>query len=331
MFRVRIGRLSRLLVGLTAMLVLGSLGAAPAAANAPGKPPTTAAVPGGPGRSALPAGSSACKATATKRPSPAASCQVKGSNSTTSTPPPTPRPADQAGFTITLEASQVALSPGQTVTLTARPIVDLGGDNDRTVIRDVTAGTAGTVVAVCDLGPFCRAPVTLGVAIRTYVATIEPPSATDPPPFVLATSDPVQVTWLAVNLHVGPAVLTPGGTTTLSASAPVDVGPTPWFIEIFDLDAGIPVAICGSGDTCSTSILQSDSTVRTYQAFISRYGLTLHPPDERASSDGVTASWLTIGLSSFPEVPNLFPGLTVTLTATSSLDVGPTQIGRAHV
>ena len=129
------------------------------------------------------------------------------------------------------------------------------------------------------------------------------------------------VSWgLSVSLTAVPAALTAGGTTALTASANVNVGPTPWFIVILDSTTGTVVAVCGSGTTCSTTVTMAGCAVHTYNAYISA---TSNPPtDVRAVSSSVVASWLVVSLSASPAQPA--PGGTVTLTATTCLNVGPT-------
>ena len=65
-----------------------------------------------------------------------------------------------------------------------------------------------------------------------------------------------------------------GGTAVLTASSAYDVGPTPYYIEIFDQTTGARVAICGSGTSCSGSASYSYATTHTYVAYVARYGTT---------------------------------------------------------
>src|SRR5205807_1892003 len=81
-----------------------------------------------------------------------------------------------------------------------------------------------------------------------------------------------------VSLTASPTALAPGGTTSLTATTNQDVGPTPWFIEIFDQTTGTFLADCGFGTSCQTSVTHSASTIRTYVAYVSGFGTGFPPP-----------------------------------------------------
>src|SRR5215467_9882435 len=59
-----------------------------------------------------------------------------------------------------------------------------------------------------------------------------------------------------------------GGTATLTATTLSDVGPTPYYIEIFDKNTNARVGVCGYGTTCSTTVTQSAVTTHCYVAYI---------------------------------------------------------------
>ena len=86
-----------------------------------------------------------------------------------------------------------------------------------------------------------------------------------------------------------------GGTATLTATYSTDVGPTPYYIEIFDHTTGTLLAACGSGTVCTASvqIIQSCHTVsRTYIAYISEYSTTDPPPVSVATSNLWTVQFI---------------------------------------
>jgi hypothetical protein len=73
----------------------------------------------------------------------------------------------------------------------------------------------------------------------------------------------------------------------VTATANANVGPTPYYIEIFDENTGSRLAVCGSGTTCSLSFTPS-LYGSNLVAFISGSGATLPPPGIVASSNVVT-------------------------------------------
>jgi hypothetical protein len=67
----------------------------------------------------------------------------------------------------------------------------------------------------------------------------------------------------------------PGTSVTLTATVAYDVGPTPYWIEIFDLTTGQRLAACSSGRTCSAGVFESDPKFRRYQVYITYYTPTV--------------------------------------------------------
>jgi hypothetical protein len=74
---------------------------------------------------------------------------------------------------------------------------------------------------------------------------------------VAGTAVPALADSFFVELAASPSAVAVGGTTTLTATTGADVGPTPWFIDIFDTTTGLPVRFCGSGTTCSTAVSET--------------------------------------------------------------------------
>jgi hypothetical protein len=328
-------------------VVLSAAGPVSAGASSTDKPSTPAAARGGAGARSLPAGAAACRSTAAKPSSSTATCRTapasaaapattvslpggaiacassaaKRSAATaacTSSVAPGPN-APLAAFAVTLGASPLALVPGGTTTLTATSNQDVGPTPWFIEIFD---STTGAFLTECGSGTTCSTSVTQGAStIQNYIAYISSFSTAFPPPNIQANSAVVTVSWLTVGLVADTTALLPGGTVTLTASTTADVGPTPFFIEIFDVTSGAQVAICGGGTTCATSVTQG-STVRTYVAYVARFTTTLPPPDVRGQSAGVLVSWISVGLSA--SAVSLPAGSSVILTAGASLDVGPT-------
>jgi hypothetical protein len=233
------------------------------------------------GRTALPSGGAACASNATKRSSSASACSrsaVAASRSLFFIP------------SVSLAASPVALAPGGTTTLTASANEDVGPTPYYIEIFDQTTGAN---VGWCGFGSTCSTSVTQTTStIRDYIAYIALLGFSNPPPDIQATSGTVTVTWLSVSLSASPSALLPGGTTTLTATASLNVGPTPYYIEIFDQTTGANVgAVCGSGTTCSALVSQPFPTTHAYVAFVSGYGTGFPPPNVRATSNTVFVTW----------------------------------------
>ncbi len=94
--------------------------------------------------------------------------------------------------------------------------------------------------------------------------------------------------WLAASStapYVGTAV-------TLTATANTDVGPTPYYITIYDETTGAELAVCGTGITCSATVSESTTGSQQFEAFIGDDVTgTGHPGFVLVSSNQVTATW----------------------------------------
>jgi hypothetical protein len=117
-----------------------------------------------------------------------------------------------------------------------------------------------------------------------------------------------------------------GGSTTLSISTDSDVGPTPYFIEIFDVTTASLLRACSYGTTCTTTpISQSAATTHTYLAYVSTYGTVMPPPNVVARSANTFVTWTSSGYTlSVPTALNCVASSLGQITATASIDVGPT-------
>jgi PASTA domain len=341
-------RILGMLFAVAFTLTLSAAGSVPAGAAGTGKPSTPVAVPGGAGARSLPAGATACRSTQTKPSAPFAACgrtagPAAASTATISLPGGAAACASTAAkrssgaatcagtrapgaaaplvaFTVGLTAGPASLAPGGTTTLTATSNQDVGPTPWFIEIFD---STTGAFLVECGFGTTCATSVTQsGSAIQSYIAYVSGFGTANPPPAIQATSSFVLVSWLSVTLSANPNVFRPGGDAALTAAASLDVGPTPFFIEIFDLGSGTLVAECGFGTTCTTIVSPQVSAVRTYVAYISGFGTTIPPPNIRSQSPGVTVSWIALGLVASPS--SLPAGAAATVTATATLDVGPT-------
>jgi hypothetical protein len=103
---------------------------------------------------------------------------------------------------------------------------------------------------------------------------------------------------LTVSLSASPTTLGFGDTTTLTATASENVGPTPYWIEIFDVSTGILLANCPSGTTC-TAYQENDQSLppgitsaqQEYVAYVASGSTAFPPSGIQATSPAVYVVW----------------------------------------
>jgi hypothetical protein len=144
---------------------------------------------------------------------------------------------------------------------------------------------------------------------------------------VAGTAVPALADSFFVELAASPTTLPVGGTTTLTATTGADVGPTPWFIDIFDTTTGLPVMFCGSGTTCSTTVSETTATTQTFVAYVASTGPSAPPPNIQGTSNTSYVTWTNSGMQVTlrgPEVDNIPADGPATFTAVTNINVGPT-------
>jgi hypothetical protein len=108
----------------------------------------------------------------------------------------------------------------------------------------------------------------------------------NPPSGVVSTSVNTFVTWnnlgYRVSVPVEVACFEPHGFAIITATANIDVGPTPYFIEIYN-QAGTRISVCSSGSTCQGG--GSCGSVGAYYGFISFSSISFPPAGIQASSN----------------------------------------------
>jgi hypothetical protein len=225
-------------------------------------------------------------------------------------------------WSISLYASPNALSPGGTSTVTAYTNMDVG---PTPWWIEIYESTNAVFLGRCGGGTSCSVYPSFPYATsRNYLAFVSDYSASWTPTNIQATSNYANVTWYAVSLSASPTSLVAWSWTTLTASATNDVGPTPYYLEIYDRNTGGRVANCASGWQCSVSIQQTGATTRTYVAYVAGLGTTNPPPSSIASSNIATVSWAALSVSLSASSYWLAPGVGSTLTASANTNVGPT-------
>lgn len=224
---------------------------------------------------------------------------------------------------MTLTASSTDLFPTMFSTLTATANADVGPTPYYIRIYDLSSNS---YIATCGSGTTCSFGVTEPTPnSQEYVALISDASGSYPPGNIRATSSPAFILWhsTGVSLTASATTLGVGGISTLTATSSADVGPSPFYIEIFDATTGVLVADCGFGTTCTASVSQSDAETDQYVAYISQFSASSPPPGIQATSDTSFVTWTSSGWQvslSGPE-ENFGSG---TYTATVNGDVGPT-------
>ncbi|HEY0482402.1 MAG TPA: hypothetical protein VGD37_33005 [Kofleriaceae bacterium] len=184
---------------------------------------------------------------------------------------------------LTMSVSPTTLPVGATTTLTAHT-VEIGSSPSYTEIFDVTTGTR---LAVCGSGTVCSASISQAVAtthaFRAYFSQL---STASPPPGIVEQTPMSYATWTASGYSLGLGA----SFDQVTATSSVDVGPTPYYIEIFDLTLGTRIALCGSGTTCSASVSVPAWSSHAVVAFISANDPTLTPASIQAVSSTVLAT-----------------------------------------
>ena len=188
--------------------------------------------------------------------------------------------------------------------LMAVTVRDVGPSPFYLDIYDVKARTR---VAHCGTGTLCPVTVSnptnatppLTATTHRYRACVTLLSDSFPPPNALECTADHAVSWVtaapSVSLTVSPA--TTGGFIA-TATTTIDVGPTSYWIQIYDANSGTRLAVCGFGTTCSAP-LSPGANVRALVAFVGRNSPTLPGPaapgTDQSNSNTVSMSPPTSG------------------------------------
>lgn len=137
------------------------------------------------------------------------------------------------------------------------------GQTIRTCDAQLVSGTFSCSVTVIQTGATTHVYYATGYELAFNVGV------------VTGQSYPLPVTWdyeyvFLQNTPLGanPNTVPVGYAITLTATSYLDVGPSPYYIEIFDLTAGTRIALCGVGFTCSVTVAQNVATTHVYRAYI---------------------------------------------------------------
>ncbi|HEX3479825.1 MAG TPA: hypothetical protein VHT91_32610 [Kofleriaceae bacterium] len=147
---------------------------------------------------------------------------------------------------VKLTPSVTTLAVGATATLTATTDYDISSSPFWVQLYD---DTTATLLKSCGGGTQCSATVGQTTATtHAYRACFSGFGAAMPPPNLLECTAERFIAWSSTGISVVLSV----SQGAVTAFASVDVGPTPYFIQIFDF-AGSRLAACGSGRSCSAA------------------------------------------------------------------------------
>jgi hypothetical protein len=231
--------------------------------------------------------------------------------------------APLTAWSVSLAASPNWLWPTQYSTLTATANMDVGPTPYYLRIYDETAGA---YVVTCATGTTCTVPVTQPTpTTHYYIAVVSYASSGYPPSGEQAASGTAGVVWQGVylSLSASPTTVPVGTGATLTATTSADIGPSPFWTEIYDVTTGTRVAVCGYGTSCSTTVSQGAATTHEYIAYLSNYAAAFPPPGIQETSRVSFITWSGLGWRVSLSAPSATYG-SETVTAYANGNVGPT-------
>jgi hypothetical protein len=144
------------------------------------------------------------------------------------------------------------------------------------------------------------------------------PSPSPKPPSL----GPDQRLLITTTAAANPTTVSPGESSIVTVRASRDVGPTPFFIRIFDTTSSSLIQTCAFGTTCSVSVRQLQPTTHVFLGRIT----TSNFRDVLAGGDSNRAyvTWNAMWRLSLTANPAPITLGSTTLTAATNRDVGPT-------
>lgn len=140
-----------------------------------------------------------------------------------------------------------------------------------------------------------------------------------------APARPANGNGITVNLTASPTSLWPTQYSILTATTNINLGPTPYYLKIYDLTAGTYVGSpCGTGTGCAAVVTQPTAGVHCYVAVVGLNSASFPPASEQAQSGSVCVVWQGISVSLSASPTTLPVGDATTLTAIASADVSLT-------
>jgi len=223
---------------------------------------------------------------------------------------------------LTLSADRSSPRSGESVILTATASASVSGTESAIEIFDQTTGT---LAGACMQSSRCLVGYTAAGGVHTFSAFVTPPASIAPAPAKTGTitSNAIQVSWLGVGLKVSlPSVVGPDKPVLLTATSSIDVGRLGFVLMFWDSTAGQRLTFCSSGTSCSTMLSEPAAGLHGIVALVADNASATPASGVRATSDPVSATWLSAELSA--SSTTLHTGGTVYLTATSNVDLTDT-------
>ena len=160
------------------------------------------------------------------------------------------------GLSAALDRS--AIAPGQPMTLTVTSSLPV--DKTGWLLQIYDAFTRSRLT-YCAAGNTCSMTLTqLGAGARGLVAVLAPPSPTAPNAgAVVAQTDVVTMSWLAVAVRAVTNNSQPGGVIHVIGSVNADLTNTGWSLGLFDDHGQLIAPLCNKGTSCSADITIKDA------------------------------------------------------------------------
>jgi hypothetical protein len=189
--------------------------------------------------------------------------------------------------------------------------------------------TTGTLISACQNGTLCVVYVSQANAgTHTYEAFISKPTSGVPTGTdATVHSANVGITWKTVGIDISSYyhTLGLGLLTTITATATQDVGPTPFFIDIFDASTGSLISQCGSGATCLGFISETQApyTRQFVALIITLNGSNYVPSGTQVISHPEYVTWANqgIGVTLTSDATTVYGSTNVTATVQGIPDV----------
>jgi hypothetical protein len=206
-----------------------------------------------------------------------------------------------SGWQLAVSASQTMLWPTQYSTLTATVGTDLGRTPYYLLIFDTGSspnGTSGTLLASCGSGTVCSVSVTQSrPTFKYYEVVVAPYSGTYPPANIQARAS-TSVAWAGnpLTLSVGSPTIDVGQTALIGAVANSDVGPTPFYLSVYDATTGQRVANCSTGRVCNAVVSASEATSHRFVAYWGPLATNFPPTGFLSRSNSAWQTWSATGV-----------------------------------
>jgi len=205
-----------------------------------------------------------------------------------------------SGWQLTVSASQTILWPTQYSTLMATVGTDVGPTPYYILIFDTGRGpngTSGTLIASCGSGTVCGVSVTQPRPTFEYYDTVIAPYSTAYPPANIQARVTTSVGWAGnpITLNVGAPTTNVGRSVLVGAVAASDVGPTPFYLSVFDATTGQRIGLCGTGRVCNAISSARDATTHRYVAYWGPIAANFPPTGFLSRSNSAWQSWTATG------------------------------------